>query len=86
MIEDAGRPIFVNLSEKYPDLPIVDGCKLMVRDTIFANDFLVVSDELFFVVRDLAHIRNHDKQKIIDHYAYQMELFDAIVKASFPQT
>ncbi len=83
MIKDASHPIFIDLSEKYPDLPIKDGCKLMVRDTIFAKDFLVVSDDLFFVVRDLAYLRDHEKQKVIDHYAYQMQLFDAIVKASF---
>lgn len=63
----------------------MDGCKLMVKDTVFAKDFLVVSDELFFVVRDLAYIRNHDKQEVIDHYDYQMDFFDAIVQASFPQ-
>ena len=85
MMKDANRPIFVDLHEKYPDLPIKDGCKLMVKNTIFAKDFLVVSDDLFFVVRDLAYIRDHDKQKVIDHYAYQMDLFDAIVKASFPK-
>lgn len=85
MVASTDYPIFVNLSEKYPELPIVDGCKLMVKDTVFAKDFLVVSDELFFVVRDLAYIRNHDKQEVIDHYDYQMEFFDAIVQASFPQ-
>ncbi|MDD3193988.1 MAG: hypothetical protein PHE47_09155 [Oscillospiraceae bacterium] len=82
MMEDTDHPIFINLSEKYPDLPLVDGCKLMVKDTVFAKDFLVVSDELFFVVRDLAYIRDHDKQKVIDHYEYQMDFFDAIVNAN----
>ena len=57
----------------------------MVKDTVFAKDFLVVSDELFFVVRDLAYIRNHDKKEVIDHYDYQMKFFDAIVNASFQE-
>lgn len=85
VMSDTDDPIFLDLSEKYPDLPIVDGCKLMVRDTIFADDFQAVSDDLFFVVRDLTYLRKHDSQKVIDHYEYQMDLFDAIVNASFPE-
>lgn len=79
------HPIFIDLQERYPDLPIVDGYKLMVRDTVFAKDFELVSDDLFFAVRDVNYIRGGDKKKVQEHYAYQLELLDAIVKASFPE-
>ena len=85
MCEQATYPIFVNLAERYPDLPIVDDYKLMVRDTIFAEEFGLVSDEWFFAVRELDYLRQADKKKVQEHYAYQMELFDAVVAASFPE-
>lgn len=85
MCEQATYPIFVNLAERYPDLPIVDDCKLMVKDTIFAEEFGLVSDEWFFAVRELDYLRQADKKKVQEHYAYQMELFDAVVAASFPE-
>ena len=35
MVASTDYPIFVNLSEKYPELPIVDGCKLMVKEDVY---------------------------------------------------
>ena len=83
--EQAGYPIYVNLAERYPDLPIVDDYKLMVKDTIFAEEFGIVSDEWFFVVRELDYLRKSNKKSVQEHYVYQMDLFDSVVKASFPK-
>ena len=59
--------------------------KLMVKDTIFAEEFGIVSDEWFFVVRELDYLRKSNKKSVQEHYAYQMDLFDSVVKASFPE-
>lgn len=81
MLDNTGVNIYLNLKERYPDLPIVDDVKLMVQDTVFADAFVAAGDELFFVLRDIQYMRDGDKQKNIDYYNHQLAFFDALVAA-----
>lgn len=81
VMENSGDRFFLNLAERYPDLPIVDEYKLMVKDTIFAEDLYPAGDDLFFVVRAQQYMRHSDKEENIAYYEHQLAFFDAMVAA-----